>query len=781
MKFSYKFSNLIGTVYTKGNLLFSSNGDRVLSPVGNRVSIFDLKRNKTTTLPFENGKNIKCMALSPNDQLLITIDEDGKSILSSLQSFATLHYFTFKTVVYDIKFSPNGRFFAVTIGMKMQVWITPGRCKEFAPVTLHRTYTGQYDNTICIDWSSDSKFIVVGSKDMTARIFSIDPVIGFVPTTLTGHRNVIINSFFELHSLNIYTISQDGAVFTWSCSLEMNRTKLKKDFMEDEDDDEEIPIKWKREMKYFYHQDNSDLSCAAFHKQTKILIAGFSSGVFSLHEMPEFNLIHTLSISQRSVSTVAVNPSGEWLAFGCSSVGQLLVWEWRSETYILKQQGHFYDMNVLAYSPDGQYIVTGGDDGKVKIWNTTSGFCFITFHEHSAAITGVCFTSNNMVILSSSLDGTVRAFDLNRYRNFRTFASPRPSQFSCLAVDHSGEVVAAGSLDTFEIFLWSMQTGRLLEVIAGHESPVSCLAFSSSHTVLLSGSWDKTVKIWNIYSSQMSRETLLLNSDVVALAIRPDGKEVAVATLDGQLTFWHISTAMQLHCIEGQNDLGAGRKYGDRMTAKTSSMSKCFTSLCYTADGCCILAGGKSKFVCIYNIEQQILVKRFEISRNRSFDGMQEFLNSGQMTEAGPLDLIDDENDGEKLSVKSHRKDDMSSRNIGPEIRVKCLRFSPTGRAWSATTTEGLLTYSLDVKMIFDPYDLSIDVTPHIIRQVLNRREFGKALMLSLRLNEEDLILHVIESIPTHDIKAKLYRNNAFTTDLTEEPHQTFERSWKTM
>lgn len=66
----------------------------------------------------------------------------------------------------------------------------------------------------------------------------------------------------------------------------------------------------------------------------------------------------------------------------------------------------------------------------------------------------------------------------------------------------------------------------------------------------------------------------LLNLLVVALAIRPDGKEVAVATLDGQLTFWHISTAMQLHCIEGQNDLGAGRKYGDRMTAKTSSMSK---------------------------------------------------------------------------------------------------------------------------------------------------------------------------------------------------------------
>ena len=63
-----------------------------------------------------------------------------------------------------------------------------------------------------------------------------------------------------------------------------------------------------------------------------------------------------------------MNPTGEWLAFGCSTVGQLLVWEWQSETYILKQQGHYYDMNVLAYSPDGQLIVTGGDDGKVAVF-----------------------------------------------------------------------------------------------------------------------------------------------------------------------------------------------------------------------------------------------------------------------------------------------------------------------------------------------------------------------------------------------------------------------------
>lgn len=48
-------------------------------------------------------------------------------------------------------------------------------------------------------------------------------------------------------------------------------------------------------------------------------------------------------------------------------------------------------------------------------------------------------------------------------------------QFSSVAIDSSGEFVAAGGQDVFEIFLWSVKTGRLLEVLAGHEGPVVSL------------------------------------------------------------------------------------------------------------------------------------------------------------------------------------------------------------------------------------------------------------------------------------------------------------------
>ena len=71
--------------------------------------------------------------------------------------------------------------------------------------------------------------------------------------------------------------------------------------------------------------------------------------------------------------------SGDWIAFGCSELGQLLVWEWQSETYVLKQQGHFNNMASVSFSPDATVMATGGQDGKVSvksILEKTSGIFF---------------------------------------------------------------------------------------------------------------------------------------------------------------------------------------------------------------------------------------------------------------------------------------------------------------------------------------------------------------------------------------------------------------------
>lgn len=156
------------------------------------------------------------------------------------------------------------------------------------------------------------------------------------------------------------------------------------------------------------------------------------------------------------------------------------------------------------------------------------------------------------------------------------------------------------------------------------------------------------------------------------------------------------------------------------------------------------------------------MVKKYQISQNLSLDGTEEFLDSRKVNSAGiNTDLIDtrgDESDLEdrldhSLPGASRGAGDMSIRRYRQEARTKCVQFSPTGRAWAAASTEGLLIYSLDESVAFDPFDLSIDLTPQTILDVLADREYLKALVMAFRLNEKVLTQKVYESIPKSDIR----------------------------
>ncbi|KAH8654050.1 periodic tryptophan protein-like protein 2 [Tricladium varicosporioides] len=754
MKTEFKFSNLLGTVYSQGNLLFSPDGTCLFSPVGNRVTVFDLVNNKSHTLPFAHRKNIARIGLTPRGNLLLSIDEDGKAILTNVPRRIVLHHFSFKGPVTALSFSPSGRYFAAGVKRHIEVWHTPSTPDqnvdgelEFAPFIRHRVYTGHYDTIQCLEWSQDSRFFLSAAKDLTARVWSLDPEEGFVPTTLAGHREAVLGAYFTDDQESIYTISKDGAVFQWAYMGDPNA---------DEMIDEDTHERWRIKERHYFLQNNAKVNCTAFHAASNLLVAGFSNGVFGLYEMPEFNMIHTLSISQNDIDFVTINKSGEWLAFGASKLGQLLVWEWQSESYILKQQGHFDSMNALAYSPDGQKIVTTADDGKIKVWDVNSGFCIVTFTEHTSGVTACEFAKKGNILFTSSLDGSIRAWDLIRYRNFRTFTAPTRLSFSCLAVDPSGEVVCAGSLDSFDIHIWSVQTGQLLDRLAGHEGPVSTLAFAPNGGVVVSGSWDHTVRIWSIFDRTQTSEPLQLQADVLSLAFSPDSRQLAVSTLDGQLTFWSVSEAEQQSGVDGRRDVSGGRKITDRRTAANATGNKSFNTICYSADGSCILAGGNSKYICLYSVLSLVLLKRYTVSINLSLSGTQEFLNSKLLTEAGPAGLIDEQAEASDLEDRidrtlpgSTRGGDPSARKRMPEVRVTSVSFSPTGRSFCAASTEGLLIYSLDTTPLFDPIDLDLTITPSSTIHVLqNEKDFLKALVMAFRLNESPLVKQVFEAIP---------------------------------
>lgn len=758
-----------------------------------------MTKNTSYTLPFAHRRNITHIDLTSNGNLLLTVDEDGRAILTIFPRRTSIYHFSFKSKVTALKFSNDGRFFVVGLGRKIQAWKTPrvpgsdGGELDFAPFVLHREYGGHFDDVRHLSWSGDSRFFLSSSKDSTARIWSLDPEDNFDPTVLSGHRQQVRAAWFSGNQELIYTVSEDGALFRWEYV-----TRAQQQSIDPEDADPEDVEKW-RTVRRDYFMQSAKLKCASFHPASNLLTVCFNNGLFSLYELPDFTNIHTLSMAASPISTISTNKSGEWLALGSSKTGQLLVWEHQSESNILKQSSHLDTMTTLSFSPDSSRIITGADDGLIKIWDIFSGFHIATFTEHSSAITGSAYSKRGNVLFTSSLDGSVRAWDMLRYRNFRTFTAPQRLPFSCVAIDPAAEIVCAGSHDSFDIHLWSVQTGALLDQLSGHEGPISTLAFTPDGRMLVSGSWDRTIRTWNVFDRSQSSETLQLTSDLLCVTVRPDSAQIAASTLDGQLTFWDVDTSVQQATMDGRRDVSGGRTLKSRRTAATTPGTKSFNTITYSADGSCLLAAGNSKYICLYSVNTLTLIKKFTVSVNLSIDGTQEFLNSSAIMSNGlPRDMIDSEGEASDLEDRidkslpgAKRGKDATKRTVRPEVRVTGIEFAPTGRTFSAASTEGLLIYSLDTAGMddFDPFDLDVDVTPQNVEEMLLQKqpEYLKALVMSFRLNERKLIRKVYEAVPRSQIslvirdlpRVYLARLLQFlATQLEGSPHFEFALTW---
>ena len=752
MHLNYRLQRVCGSVYGNGKIVFDTKGCLVLSPVGNRLTVFDLLAQTSYVLPSESRKDIACVTLSHNGLFAIVVDVDGHGIFLNIQRRAVLHRFNFKRTVHDIKFSPDDTLFAATHGRGVQVWASPGGAHTFAPLTLKRTLGGFSDDTTCLDWSADGQSLIIGANDLSVRVYSNVRTKNMGMTVLSGHRDRIVGVYFSQEGDEAFTIARDGGLFCWS--FEQPESVWAKP-------------SWVLKNREFLWDPQTCVSATDFSRQTGLLVVGFSNGVFGLYDLPSVQKLVQLSVSHQSLTSVCVNATGEWLAIACQETSQLLVWEWKSETYVLKQQGHLHGLSVVDYAPDGMYVVSGGEDGKVKLWNSKSGFCFATFTEHRAPVTGVKFagTGSSRVIISSSLDGTVRAHDTLRYRCFRTLTTPEPAQFSCVTVDDSGEIVCAGSMDPFNVYVWSLQTGQLVDVLAGHEGPITSLAFAPGMAVLASGSWDGTLKMWEVYKNNCL-DTMEHGCDVLALCFRPDGKQLATAITSGNLVVWDAEAGSQVTSIDGRRDIRGGRLHSDITTADNSARSKYFTCIAYSADGRFLLAGGLSKFLCIYSIATGSLVRKYQLSYNRSLDGILDRLRSDRLVDGIAVDGLDIDSDDEHRSAPPPTRKGGSAagaalgmRTVKPAIMTSAVCFSGSGREWAAATSQGLQVYGLD-EAAFLPVAINEAVTPQVVFAQLRRQEYSQAVTGALLLgsSERKILGIAMETVP-HDSLALVVKS----------------------
>lgn len=254
MKFAYKFSNLLGAVYRKGDLIFTPDGSSVISPVGNRITIYDLKNNKSNTLPIESRYNYINIDLSPNGSILIVINEEGEAHIISMISKMIIHKYRFKRRVRCVKFSPNGKHFAVCKENNVFIFNAPGlQTGEYNPFIMERVFHAAMDDTTFINWSYDSKLLAVASKDMATKIYSLEKYENFRYINLGGHSDEIVTCFFEKRNYDLTTISRNGQLCIWECTIDpedlmpLESPPFKKNKKTDSDEEDDITVEKAKE------------------------------------------------------------------------------------------------------------------------------------------------------------------------------------------------------------------------------------------------------------------------------------------------------------------------------------------------------------------------------------------------------------------------------------------------------------------------------------------------------------------------------------------------------
>jgi WD40 repeat protein len=527
---------------------------------------------------------VQSLAFHPLGHTLASAGFDGVvRFWDAATGHATGHYEGHSAAVYDLAYSPDGRHLATASwDGTVRIWdITTGQTIHILPGHTERAESVAYSpdgrfvysrsgNNVVRRWDAVSGRplhtatpggaawslavnpvdgrVVVGCTDGTVRL--LEPETLGELRVLTGHRYSVRAVAFSPDGRRLASGDGDfgrgdtGEVRVWDC----DSGALVHTFAGHTE----------AVMRVAFGAGGQRLASASFDNTVKLWDLATGQETLTLHGHTE------------AVRCVAFSPDGLRLASGGAD-RVIRLWDatpWPESKQLIERltlKGHVGRALAVAYRPDGGQLASVGEDPTLLFWEPDRSaplrsIDLSAFGDElpwaGADYFAVAFDEAGRRCVVTNGMGTVATVDATTGQLLRVMKGHSPGVIRGLALRPGGKQVATGSWDR-TVRIWDLDSGREAVQLEGrHTEPVNSVAYSPDGRWLATASNDQSVRLWDADSGRELRPPLTgFAGAVLGVAVSPDGAWLATAGNDGLVRLWDTATWQEARTLRG-HELG---------------------------------------------------------------------------------------------------------------------------------------------------------------------------------------------------------------------------------